>query len=215
MASACASSRASVSNICIDSKCQKQVIGLYEKFCTITGTRVPLDQTAITDSSQSVSEWEKFVTTGPDSSVGVPDIDVAQEEAFKKLHEHLRGVYDGLCVGHKFLLRRSVNASSIRAFYKEISFVFKHREKTVEKDQSMEHLSPEQKLRRGVQKTREGLMEPGVCALFRTHFPIIQGLDLAQSIAFEMMRREFCAGCQDKRHLLLFERDILESLRGL
>ena len=215
MASACASSRASSSIICVDPVCQERVIALHEMFCAITGTCVQLDQTAIGNFSQSVSEWEKFVTTGPDSSVGVADIDVAQQEAFKKLHDHLHGVYDGLCEGHQFWFRRSMNASSTLAFYKEISFVFERREKTVEKDQSMEHLSPEQKLRVVVQQTREGLTDPGVCEMLQTHFPIIQGLDLAQSIAFEMMRRDFCARCQDKRHLPLFERDILEFLREL
>lgn len=215
MASACASSRASSSIICVDPVCQERVIALHEIFSVIADTCVPLDQTAIGNFSQSVSEWEEFVTTGPDSSVRVADMDVAQQKAFKKLNDHLHGVYDDLCVGHKFWFRRSMNASSTLAFYEEISFVFELREQTVEQNPSGESLTPKQKLRVVVQQTREGLTDPGVCAMLQTHFPIIQGLDLAQSIAFEMMRREFCARCPDKRHLPLFEKDILESLRGL
>jgi hypothetical protein len=84
-----------------------------------------------------------------------------------------------------------------------------------EEDQSMVHLSPEQKLKAVVKQTREGLKDPGVSAILQKQFKIVHGLDLALSITFEMMKRDFCARCSDKRLLPLFESEILKSLRDL
>ncbi len=54
-------------------------------------------------------------------------------------------------------------------------------------------LSPEQQLREVVASTRHQLADPEVAAILQQLFPIILGFDLAQSIAFSLMKEEFTA----------------------
>jgi hypothetical protein len=129
--------------------------------------------------------------------------------------EELHSIYPHLCSGHQIWFRRTLEALTAHDFFNEISFVFKLREKTVEEDQSMVHLSSEQKLKTIVQQTRDRLAEPGISAMLMKQFKIVHGLDLAQSITFEMMKRDFRTRCLDQRLLSLFESEIIKSLRGL
>ena len=200
--------------ICIDPNCCHPLLAFFESFCAINGVR-PFKETLIADTSLSLSEWEKMVVSGPQCSSEDMHMDQAKTEAVQKLMEELHCVYLHFCPGHQFWFRRALKALTAHAFFNEISCVFMLKEKTVEEDQNMVDLSPEQKLKTVVQQTRAGLEDPRVSAMLQTRYPIIQDLDLAQSILFETMRQEILAKCEDESLLPLFESAILESLRGL
>ena len=200
--------------ICIDPDCCHLLLAIFERFCAINGKR-PFEETLIADISLSLSEWEKMVASGPQRRSEDMHMDQAKTEAVQKLMEELHSVYLHFCPGHQFWFRRALKALTAHDFFNEISFVFMLKEKTVEEDQSMVDLSPEQKLKTVVQQTRAGLEDPRVSAMLQTRYPIIQDLDLAQSIVFDMMRQEILAKCEDERLLPLFESAVLESLRGL
>jgi hypothetical protein len=200
--------------ICQDENCSHHLLDIFKRFCAINGER-PFEETLIADISLPLGEYEKMVISGSKRPSEDMNMGKAKTEAVQKLMEEFKSFFPHFCPGHQFWFRRALEALTPHDFFNEIAFMFILKKKTVEEDQSTVDLSPEQKLKTVIQQIRKRLEDPGVSALFQTRYPIIQDLDLAQSILFEMMRQEILAKCEDESLLPLFERAILESLRGI
>jgi len=72
------------------------------------------------------------------------------------------------------------------------------------------------KLRKVVADTRKELADDAeVASLLLQIYPVIPGFDLAQSIAFGVMKNEFLAQGGNAQHMPLFEAEIRKALVGM
>ena len=76
-------------------------------------------------------------------------------------------------------------------------------------------LSPLEQLKAVVLSTREQLKDTGVAAMLQKLYPVVSGFDLAQSIAFGVMKQQFLAKGGDKLLMPLFEAEIRKALVGM
>jgi len=73
--------------------------------------------------------------------------------------------------------------------------------------------TPEQaKLRNVVARTRQQLADVEVASLLQQIFPVVPGFDLAQSIAWHVMKNEFLAQGGNAPNMPLFEAEIRKAL---
>jgi len=197
--------------ICLDPACAGHVKKLYARFCGTSGQKVPIEQTEICSFREDPSEWESHVSSGP----GIPG-PVLPDGSLTDLRAFLARTYPELCAGHKFWLKRSIEAP-LSSFGAEISFVFQPCcEKPTEEEEKTD-LSAEDKLRASVLSTRESLKDPKFSAYLEWLIPKVDGLDLAQRVSFMAMMEVFRQSNPnpDEQFVRLFEDRIKESLRHI
>jgi hypothetical protein len=72
-----------------------------------------------------------------------------------------------------------------------------------------------EQLKAVVLSTREQLKEAGVAAILQELYPVVSGFDLAQSIAFGVMKQQFLAKGGEHTFMPLFEAELRKALVGM